>query len=520
MAAPKAGGHAATDWVGSANAPVIRVDRLSKCYHIYDRPQDRLKQALAPRVHRLLHPGGKTKAPAYYREFWALRDVSFEVFPGEAMAIIGRNGAGKSTLLQIIAGTLAQTSGSVQVHGRIAAMLELGSGFNPEFSGRENVYLNASLLGLTAKETQDRFDDIAAFADIGDFIDQPVKTYSSGMVVRLAFSVQTAVKPEVLIVDEALAVGDVFFQAKCMARLRRLASEGVTILFVTHDAATVRQMCDRAILLSQGRLVSSGTAVAVTDGYLRMELEERNRSAARAATSATLPGPQDDGRTAPEAAPTLGSEPAKESREFEASLALNAGETVQAGGRFARQTGLHVGRQEFEKRAEFNRTGNGTARFLNVQILKNNELSDTFDYGDAVRLRQVITFHRDLRNVNVAYKIRTIQGVDVVFGDTRLQNEMERTYLAGRTYVFDWAFRLNLMHGSYCVTSTIAHPPGPDHDDWIFVDVVPLCLDLRIAPRREGMIGGFVVWDNRLEIARVAPAADPSLLGEASPTAP
>ena len=441
--------------------PAIRVEGLSKCYHIYDQPQDRLKQALASRIHRLLRPAGIGQLRAHYREFWALRDVSFDVFPGEAMAIIGRNGAGKSTLLQIIAGTLTPTSGTAQIQGKIAALLELGSGFNPDFTGRENVFLNASLLGLTAQETEEKFDEIAGFADIGDFIEQPVKTYSSGMVVRLAFAVQTAVRPEVLIIDEALAVGDVFFQAKCMARLRRLASEGVTILFVTHDSATVRQLCDRAILLKEGEMVLSGSASTVTDGYLRMEIEDRNRLA-----------------------PPLGSTVTEGKAEEDSSARVLA------------PMDLFNGVEEFERRSAFNRTGNGTARVLNVQMLKDGELRNIFDYGDAVLLRQVVTFHRTLRNVNVAYKLRTLQGVDIVFGDTRLQGEMRRTYLADRVYVFDWAFRLHLMHGSYCVTSAIAHPPGSEHDDWIFIDMVPLCFDFRVAPRKEGMIGGFVVWEN------------------------
>jgi lipopolysaccharide transport system ATP-binding protein len=240
--------------------PAIRVRGLGKCYHIYNQPQDRLKQALVPKVLRLV---GRP-ARAYYREFWALRDVNLEVARGEAVGIIGRNGAGKSTFLQIIAGTLAPTLGSVEVQGRVAALLELGSGFNPEFTGRENVWLNGSILGLNSDEIAARFDEIAGFADIGDFMDQPVKTYSSGMMVRLAFSVQTAVRPEVLIVDEALSVGDVFFQAKCMARMRQLLSDGVTLLFVSHDTGTVRQLCSRAVLLDRGEALAVGSWRSVT----------------------------------------------------------------------------------------------------------------------------------------------------------------------------------------------------------------------------------------------------------------
>ncbi|MDZ4098100.1 MAG: ABC transporter ATP-binding protein, partial [Methylophilaceae bacterium] len=189
----------------------IKVENLSKCYQIYDNPRDRLKQFVAPRLQRLTWQTPKQ----YFREFWALKDVSFEVKKGETVGIIGRNGSGKSTLLQMICGTLNPTSGSIQTSGRSAALLELGSGFNPEFTGRENVYMNAAVLGLTQDEIDKRYDDIVAFADIGEFINQPVKTYSSGMVVRLAFAVQSQIDPDILIVDEALSVGDAKFQAKC-----------------------------------------------------------------------------------------------------------------------------------------------------------------------------------------------------------------------------------------------------------------------------------------------------------------
>jgi lipopolysaccharide transport system ATP-binding protein len=197
---------------------VIRVSNLSKCYQIYDSPRDRLKQFIVPRLQRL---GGKTPKQ-YFREFWALEDVSFEVKRGETIGIIGRNGCGKSTLLQLICGTLSPTNGSVETNGRIAALLELGSGFNPEFSGRDNVYMNGAILGLSKAEIDERYDDIVKFAEIGDFINQPIKTYSSGMIVRLAFAVNIVSRPNTMIVDEALAVGDMNFQAKCMTALNRI----------------------------------------------------------------------------------------------------------------------------------------------------------------------------------------------------------------------------------------------------------------------------------------------------------
>lgn len=241
----------------------IKVENLSKCYQIYDTPRDRLKQFVLPRLQRMA--GRQPKQ--YYKEFWALRDVSFEVKKGETVGIIGRNGSGKSTLLQMICGTLAPTIGSITTHGRIAALLELGSGFNPEFTGRENVYLNASVLGLSRDEIDQKFDDIAAFADIGEFIEQPVKTYSSGMYVRLAFAVIAHADANLLVIDEALAVGDAYFTQKCMRFLRKF-KENNTLIFVSHDSSAITNLCDNAIWLDKGISKGHGTAKKISELYL------------------------------------------------------------------------------------------------------------------------------------------------------------------------------------------------------------------------------------------------------------
>lgn len=253
----------------SSNDIAIRVSNLSKCYAIYDSPRDRLKQFVMPRLRRLLGRPSKS----YYREFWALRDVSFEVKKGETVGIIGRNGSGKSTLLQMICGTLTPTNGSIQTNGRVAALLELGSGFNPEFTGRENVYMNAAVLGLTKDEIDARFDEIAAFADIGDFIGQSVKTYSSGMMVRLAFAVIAHVDADILVVDEALAVGDAVFTQKCMRFIRRFQENG-SLIFVSHDTASVQNLCKSGIWLKNGKIEQIGTAKSVSEAYLQYTLQE------------------------------------------------------------------------------------------------------------------------------------------------------------------------------------------------------------------------------------------------------
>ena len=244
----------------------IKVENLSKLYEIYDHPRDRLKQFVVPRLQRVF----KQPSRQYFREFWALKDVSFEVRKGETVGIIGRNGSGKSTLLQIICGILTPTSGQVKTAGRVAALLELGSGFNPEFSGRDNVYMNAAVLGLSTEETGARFAEIEAFAGIGDFIDQPVKTYSSGMMVRLAFAVAINVDPRILIIDEALSVGDELFQRKCFARIEAIKASGATILFVSHSGSAVVDLCDRAILLDGGDKLTEGAPKAIIGKYQKL----------------------------------------------------------------------------------------------------------------------------------------------------------------------------------------------------------------------------------------------------------
>jgi len=253
---------------------VVRAQQVTKIYPIYDRPSDRLLQMLWRGRRR------------YHREFHALEDVSFEVARGRTLGIIGRNGAGKSTLLQIICGTLTPTSGQLEVNGRIAALLELGAGFNPEFSGRDNVRINAAILGLTPTQIDERFDDMLAFADIGDFIDQPVKTYSSGMYVRLAFSVAIHVSPDILVVDEALAVGDAFFQARCMARMKRMLDDGITMLFISHDIAAVKALCSDVLWLERGRVRAWGPTDSVASQYTQDWVVQANRLALDAATEA------------------------------------------------------------------------------------------------------------------------------------------------------------------------------------------------------------------------------------------
>ena len=236
---------------------VIKVDHVSKVYKIYNDPKDRFKEAM-----------GLGEKKQYHKDYYALRDLSFEVGKGEIVGVVGRNGSGKSTILKILTGVLNPTSGSIEMNGKVAALLELGAGFNMEYTGMKNIYLNAAMMRVSKEEIEAKIPEILAFADIGDYIHQPVKTYSSGMFVRLAFAVAINVDPDILIVDEALAVGDARFQLKCMDKFMEFVQKGKTILFVTHDVNTVKRFCNRAIWLNKGEMIMDGNTDEVTDHYL------------------------------------------------------------------------------------------------------------------------------------------------------------------------------------------------------------------------------------------------------------
>lgn len=250
----------------SSNNIAINIKQICKSYKMYNSPTDRLRDFF------------ERSNKGRYQEFHALDSISFEVKKGDTVGIVGKNGSGKSTLLQIIAGTVTPTSGSIEINGKVVALLELGSGFNPEFTGRENVYLNAAMYSISKAAVEKKFAEIESFADIGDHIDQPVKTYSSGMFARLAFSVAINMEPDILIIDEILAVGDVAFQAKCVSKMRQLKDKGVTLLFVSHSVDAIKSMCNSAVLMKNGKLIEQDTAEKITNYYLAMVREEMNES--------------------------------------------------------------------------------------------------------------------------------------------------------------------------------------------------------------------------------------------------
>ena len=411
----------------------ISVKHISKYFEIYDKPVDRLWQ-MVWRGHR-----------QFYRPYWALKDVSFDVRQGECVGIIGRNGAGKSTLLQILTGTLTPSSGEVQSTGRIAALLELGSGFNPEFTGRDNVYLNASILGLTKKEIDERYEDIVKFADLGDFIDQPVKSYSSGMVVRLAFAVIAHVDADILIIDEALAVGDVFFTQKCMRFLRNFMEQH-TVLFVSHDTAAVTSLCNKAVLLEHGSIKMQGKPKEVTELYLK-ELYESMQGAS-SLSPATATG-----------------------KDVKVHFAEEDFRDMRSD--FINTTSLRNDIELYRFNREGAGFGKGGATIENVTFMdmEGNPLNWVVG-GENIVLKVFCKAHTLIYSPIVGFYVKDHLG-QTLFGDNTFLTYMKEPKLieAGKIFAAEFAFRMPVLpSGDYSVTVAIAEGSQNEHiqHDWKF----------------------------------------------------
>lgn len=409
----------------SFRQPAIRVENLGKCYQVYANPKDRLRQAIMPRLRAF----GGFEARQYYREFWALQGVSLEVAEGETVGIIGRNGSGKSTLLQMICGTLDPTEGTVETQGRVAALLELGAGFNPEFTGRENVFMNASVLGLEDEEIADRFDDIAAFADIGEFIDQPVKHYSSGMYARLAFAVAISVDPRILIVDEALSVGDEPFQRKCFARIEQIKRDGGSILLVSHTASTVVSLCDRAILLHAGERLFTGPPKVAVSWYQKL----MNAPDERFETISEEIRALDRHHSGPEKGAHGG-----------------AGDQTAATDAPAGETEAHPGYDPTLVSKSMVVYETKGARISNPRILDpGGRRVNQLQRGERYRVCYEVTFERDVPAVRFRCLIKTLNGVELgggTFPEMRSDGVPAR---AGETVHVMLEFSCNLDTGTY-----------------------------------------------------------------------
>lgn len=416
---------------------VIRVKNLSKHYQVYDTPRDRLKQFVLPRLQGLI--GRPVRQ--YFHEFKALDDVSFEVRRGETVGIIGRNGSGKSTLLQVLCGTLAPTGGAVETRGRIAALLELGSGFNPEFSGRENVYLYASVLGLSRQTISERFDSIEAFADIGEFINQPVKTYSSGMVVRLAFAVIAHVDADILVIDEALAVGDAFFVQKCMRFLRRFMETG-TILFVSHDTSAVVNLCNHAIWLANGQVRYQGASKEASERYLAALFETDQPDAAPAA----------------EAAPAAPRPTVVRPSDIESVRDMRQD--------FLNASNLRNDIEVFRFSPDADQFGQRGATITSVRLRDTaGERVNWVVGGEPVTLEILCEAHTDLYGPIVGFYVKDRLGQNL-FGDNTylIYAEEPRRIRAGQAFEAIFSFRMPILPGGdYSIAVAIAEGTQQDH---------------------------------------------------------
>ncbi len=388
----------------------LRVDGLAKQYRIYDKPADRLKELLT-RGHLKRH-----------REFWALKNISFEIQPGTTTGIIGPNGSGKSTLLQIIAGTLNPTHGSAHVNGRVGALLELGAGFNLEFTGIENIYMNSALMGFSKDETKTLLPEIERFAELGQFINQPVKTYSSGMFVRLAFAIAVNSEPDILIVDEALSVGDTIFQHRCVRRIKEMQDRGTTILFVSHEPTLVRALCSRAILLYQGEMLADGSPVDVLNRYQRLIMAREKAYANSEASAAEDPS---------------------ETRPVDA-------ESIERGP-------LHY---------QY-RHGNNNAEVIEVEFLNaSDEPVELVDSGEPVKLRFRFVAHQGLPEVVCGFMIRNRHGINIYGTNTEQRGfdlgAMQRGEIKEATFTFN----CSLGQEHYFISVAVHSPDGIAYD-WL-----------------------------------------------------
>jgi len=405
----------------SSNDFAIKVENLGKRYQIYNHPQDRLKQSIYPRLQAL---AGRTPKN-YFHEFWALQDVSFEIKKGETIGIVGRNGSGKSTLLQLICGTLTPTNGSVWTDGRLAALLELGSGFNPEFTGRENVYLNGAVLGLAKNEIDARFDDIAAFADIGEFIEQPVKIYSSGMYVRLAFAINIMSQPDIMVVDEALAVGDMNFQAKCITALKRKQEAGMTVLLVSHDINSVKSLCMRGIYLEHGKLKTIGTAAEVSERYIRTMREEMT----------------DEQRRYNSPVPKLAEKRTSRVTVTSSEIAVE----------FKRS-------EEFDRRVSQFRYGTGDARITYAELLNMDDMPVTHvEFNQNVKVRIYFEAHR-ATIVSANFNVMDNKKNQITGSNFSLAGQPFMEVRPGDRYRVDYTIQLPLQEGDYAIQVAITEP--------------------------------------------------------------
>lgn len=413
-----------------SSEPLIEIANLSKCYGLYDQPWDRLKQFFYPKIQQFV---GST-VRSYCKEFWALKNINLRIYKGETIGLIGKNGSGKSTLLQLICGTLTPTVGSVVINARIACLLELGSGFNPEFTGRENIYLNGALLGLSVKEIETRYLEIIDFAEIGEFIDQPLKTYSTGMMLRLAFAVIAHVDAELLVIDEALAVGDVFFNQKCMRFLREF-QKSKTIILVSHDTASIQSLCTRAVLIKGGEVVSDGDPKGVCERYLEEFFESTQKI--------QLPNSFSQNKRC-----------------------RNVNNFTDQRQKYLNYSNLRNDLRIFSFNHDSSSFGSGKAKIIDAEFLDdlNNHLSWIVG-GEKVTIAIDILSLEDVSKVIVGFFIKDRFGQSLFGDNTFLSPESTIDHFsAGASYKAQFSFVMPILAaGDYSVTIAVASGTPDDH---------------------------------------------------------
>ena len=390
----------------------ISVQGVSKIYKLYDKPIDRLKEAVS-----LTHK-------SYHRDFFALSDISFDVKKGETVGIIGTNGSGKSTIQKIITGVLSPTTGTAEVSGNISALLELGAGFNSEYTGLENIYMNGTMMGFSRQEMERRMDDILRFADIGDFVNQPVKTYSSGMFVRLAFALAINVDPEILIVDEALSVGDVFFQAKCYRRMEEMMKNGTTILMVSHDMGSIIKYCDKVVLLNRGHFVAQGEAGKMVDLYKKILANQTDELA-----EALI-------------------------EEKKEALGLPVEATV-SDKRMKDRMNLNPEVQEY---------GDGRASFEDFGTLDaRGNVTNLLLKGEMFTIRERVRFHAPIENPIFTYTLRDKKGTDITGTNTLFEGTEIKPVKDGDVYTVSFRQKMNLQGGEYLLSMSCTGYENGEH---------------------------------------------------------
>ena len=436
--------------------PSVSLRGISKRYKIYPRAQDRLKEILTL---------GRVD---YGHEFWALKDIDFSVEPGNILGILGRNGAGKSTLLKIISGVLQPTDGEVEVNGRLSALLQLGAGFNGEFTGRENVLLNGLILGIDRQEMIERFDEISAFADLGEFMNQPVKTYSSGMRARLGFAVAVNVEPDILIVDETLSVGDAVFRQMGLQKMKDLMNSGTTILFVSHSLEMIRNFCTEALLLHQGEMVTSGGVGETLDRYQALV------SSAEAKKRGKIQKEKDPGKK---------EDPATKIEGFDGPGKIG--------------TPAFKNDPELERRSTL-RYGTGEAIISNVEVLdEDQQVTEKVVSGSTVSVRVYLQYESGVGNSSLGITLRNPAGLEVFSTSTKAENVRIGRKTRGEQVIVDFTFEVPLQQGAYSVSVALSRAGNKD----LHLDRVDVAAVFKIArPRGAGPIDGLVDLPTHVEV--------------------